>query len=299
MPKKLKKRRTAPKIGFDIKKAKIVITGGSGSLGKKLIKGLLERGAKNIVSLSRNEYFIKQAEIEIDSPFVKFKIGDITDKELMSAILHDTDVVFNAAALKHVSLAEENPREAYRVNVEGLRNVLDASKSVQRFVHISSDKAIGVINYYGATKLFGEHLVKKANHLAPMRSYILVRCPNFFGSGGSVLNLWSWQLKKNNVIRVSDPEMTRYFITLANAAEFILDITLAEKPNVKETHYPLEHTKKFRLGDLAEAFLKVHGNTDSKMKIVGGLSVEKKHEDYIADFPLSPVSELVSLIKHL
>src|SRR3989344_7964571 len=211
---------------MDVKKTRFLITGGSGSLGRNIIKILLKRGAKNIVSLSRDEGLIKEAETNINSPCVTFKIGDISDNQLVPRLLKDVDVFFHTAALKHVSLAEQYPREAYRINVVALLNLLDNSTKIKRFVHISSDKAIGVMNCYGATKLLGEYLVRETNSIYPGNSYIIARCPNFLWSRGSVLDIWMQQLTLNNKINITDPGMTRYFVTLSDAANFIVDLGL-------------------------------------------------------------------------
>jgi len=297
MPKNTKKKKV--KNSIDIKNTKFLVTGGSGSFGRNIIKKLLALGARNILSISRNEDLIKQAETDVGSSFVKFKLGDITDKEFISNIMREVDVVFHTAAIKHVSLAEQNPREAYRSNVLGVLNVLNSSASIKRFVHISSDKAIGVTNCYGATKLLGEYLVRESNDIHRGNIYIVTRCPNLLGSRGSVLDAWTQQLKKNNKIRISDPEMTRYFITLPDAADFIVDIALMDNVDTKEIYYPLKFTKKFRLKDLAEAFLKIKGNKNSSIDIIGASAGEKKHEDYIADVPLCSVKELVSALEKI
>lgn len=284
---------------INLRTDKFIVTGGSGSFGRNIIKELLLRGAKNIVSISRDENLVKQAQLDINSPLVKFKLGDITDKATIQNLMKDADVVFHAAAIKHVSLAEENPREAYRVNILGLLNLLDASSHVKRFVHISSDKAIGVMNCYGATKLLGEYLVNESNNLYNKDTYIVTRCPNLLGSRGSVTDVWTQQLKKNNKIRITDPEMTRYFVTLTDAAKFLVDIGLSGSTKADKKYYPLEFTKKYRLGDLAEAFIKVMGDKNSKIEVTGATPGEKKHEDYISDVSLVSISELVSILKQL
>src|SRR3989338_2601319 len=193
--KKMTKKKTVPRKDntnkIDLKSARFLVTGGSGSFGRNIIKRLLKLGAKNIISISRDEDLIRQAQAEIDSPFVKFKPGDITDKELVNNLMKEIDVIFHAAALKHVSIAEQNPREAYRVNILGLLNLLNSSSLIKRFIHISSDKAIGVINCYGATKLLGEYLVRESNDLYHKKGYLITRCPNLFGSRGSVLDVRS------------------------------------------------------------------------------------------------------------
>lgn len=281
---------------MDIKNTRFLVTGGSGSLGRNTIKLLLEMGATRIISISRDENLIKDAEAEINSKDVQFRLGDISDANLIPRLLKDIDVVFHTAALKHVSLAEQNPREFHKVNVIALLNLLDNSRNVKRFVHISSDKAIGVINCYGATKLLGEYLVRETNKIYKDNKYIIVRCPNFFGSRGSVLDIWKDQLQKRNKIKLTDPDMTRYFITLEDAAKFIIDIALQKNSNTNTIYYPLKYTKKFALLDLAKAFISVFGNKNTKIETTGALPGEKKHEDYIKDVELTPKEKLEKLL---
>lgn len=295
MADKKKQKKNVSGIG----QTRFVVTGGSGSFGRNIIKRLLELGARNIVSISRDENVTREAESEIGSPYVKFKLGDITDKEFIANLMKNADIVFNAAAIKHVSLAEKNPREAYRVNILGLLNLLNASNGIKRFIHISSDKAIGVVNCYGATKLLGEYLVRESNQLYGENKYLVARCPNLFGSRGSVLDVWREQLKNSNTISVNDPEMTRYFISLSDAASFMVNLALDNKCDPNNIYYPLKATKKFKLNDLAKAFLQVHGDKNSKIIVTGASAGEKQHEDYIDDAPLSTVEELAHLIKKL
>lgn len=284
---------------LDIKNNRFLVTGGSGSLGRNIIKLLLEMGASHIISISRDENLLKDAEAEIGSKIVQFKLGDISDSNLIPRLLKDIDVIFHTAALKHVSLAEQNPREFHKVNVTALLNLLDNSINVKRFVHISSDKAIGVINCYGATKLLGEYLVRETNKIYNGNKYIIVRCPNFLGSRGSVLDIWKDQLAKENKIKVTDLGMTRYFITLPDAAKFVIQIALSTNPNTDTIYYPLKDTKKFALKDLAEAFVEVFGNKDSQIEEIGSMPGEKRHEDYIKDVKLTPKAELKKLLKKL
>ena len=264
-----------------------------------IIKILLKRGAKNIVSLSRDEGLIKEAETNINSPCVTFKIGDISDNQLVPRLLKDVDVLFHTAALKHVSLAEQYPREAYRINVVALLNLLDNSTKIKRFVHISSDKAIGVMNCYGATKLLGEYLVRETNSINDGNRYLIVRCPNFLGSRGSVIEVWKNQLELENKIRITDPQMTRYFITLPEAAQFIIKTGLSSNTRKDKIYYPTEHTQKFKLIDLAEAFVEVFGNKKTKLEVVGALPGEKKHEDYIKEVKLVSKASLRKILSNL
>lgn len=283
----------------NIKKTRFLVTGGSGSLGRNIIRLLLEMGAANIISISRDENLIKDAEAEIGSKLVQFKLGDISDSKLVQRLLRDIDVVFHTAALKHVSLAEQNPREFHKVNVTALLNLLDNSMNVKCFIHISSDKAIGVINCYGATKLLGEYLVRETNKIYKGNKYIIIRCPNFLGSRGSVLDVWKSQLEKINKIKVTDLGMTRYFITLSDAAKFIIQTALQKNPNIDTIYYPLKYTKKFSLRDLAEAFVEVFGDKNTRIEEIGSMPGEKKHEDYIEDVGLTSKAQLKKLLSKL
>lgn len=283
----------------NIKKKRFLITGGSGTVGRNIIKVLLGLGAKNIISISRDENLIRQAEVEVGSSPVQFKLGDITDTQLVSRLMPEVDIVFHTAAIKHVSLAEKNPREAHRINIVGLLNLLDNSHHIERFVHVSSDKAIGVINCYGATKLLGEYLVRESNELYKSTKYVIIRCPNILGSRGSVLDVWMQQAKKDFQIHITDPEMTRYFITPAEAAKFIVDVGLSINLETDKIYYPLEQTHKFLLSELSEAFVELLGNDRVKIKITGAMPGEKKHEDYISDVKLSNKAQLIKLLKDL
>lgn len=284
---------------FDITKTRFLITGGTGSLGRNIVKLLLKKGARHISSISRDENLLKDASTEIGSSIVNFKLGDISDPILIPQLLKDADVVFHTAALKHVSLAEQNSREFYKVNVAALLNILNNSANVKRFVHVSSDKAIGVINCYGATKLLGEYLVRETNRIYQGNKYLIIRCPNFLGSRGSVLEVWRAQIKKKNHINLTDPKMTRYFVTLSDASKFIVETALQSNPNTETIYYPSKYTKKFVLGDLAEVFIKMFGNKDTKIISMGAQPGEKIHEDYIEDVKLTTKGELKQILATL
>lgn len=287
------------KTAFDLNKTRFFVTGGSGTLGRNIIKVLVKKGAKHIISISRDENLIKQAELEVGSPIVQFKLGDITDVQLVSRLMQDVDIVFHTAAIKHVSLAEKNPREAHRINVVGLLNLLDNSQKVKRFIHISSDKAIGVINCYGATKLLGEYLAKESNELNKNCRYLIIRCPNILGSRGSVLDIWKQQAFQDKEIKITDPEMTRYFITPEDAARFIVNVGLTENADTSKIYYPLQSTRKFLLKELSEAFVESLNKGKIQIKITGSLPGEKKHEDYIKDVKFTPKPKLKEILRSL
>ena len=283
---------------MNIKSSAVLVTGGSGSLGRHLIRELLLRGTQKIISLSRDEGLIKEAREWIGPRGVQFVIGDISDTKQVARILKGVDVVFHAAALKDVSNAERYPREILKVNILGIINLLDHTDTLKRFIHVSSDKAIGVMNCYGASKLLAEYLVRETNSMFSGK-FINIRCPNFLGSRGSVLDIWRRQVKLRNTIELTDPDMTRFFITLPDAARFIVNIGFRSKVTVDKIYYPLEFTKKFRLGVLGQAFVRVYGNSKTTIRVTGKRQGEKLHEDYVTNVPLVSVSELVKFIKKL
>jgi len=281
-----------------LKNKSILVTGGSGSLGRYLIKELLKYPIKRVVSLSRDECLIKEAQQEISSPKVFFEMGDICDVKRVRKVLTGVDFVYHTAASKHVSLAEKFPREIVRINILGLLNLLENSKNISRFIYASSDKAIGPINCYGASKLLAEYLVRETNSYW-RGSFLNIRFPNFLGSRGSVIELWKKQIAETNTIVVTEPKMTRYYITLWRAAKFFVKTSLIDKPNTSQPYYPKRGVKKFKLGDLAQAFIKVFGNKKTKIKIIGPLPGEKLYEDYLCDTRLATTAELEQDLKEI
>lgn len=283
---------------MNIKNKKILITGGSGSLGRALINELLKRDAGEIISMSRDEGLIKHAEGEITSNKVTFRVGDIKDKETIAKVLRGADIVYHTAAMKHVGLAEKYPREVIATNIFGLLNLLDSSENVSRFINISSDKAIGVVNCYGATKLIQEYLVRETNSLYK-GSFINIRFPNLFDSRGSVIDRWKQEVLKNNTVTITDPNMTRYFILLTDAARTVVETSLLPALDYGKIYFPKTGVKKFRVGDLAEVFVKVFGNEKTKIKEIGAGKWEKIHEEYLPYVHLCKKEELEGILKNL
>ena len=172
---------------------KILITGGTGSLGQSLTKRLLETDVDTIRILSRNESKQVEMESKFDNQRLRFLIGDIRDNERLVTAFEDIDIVFHAAALKHVPVIEYNPFEAIKTNVYGSQNVIDAalSQDVEKVICIGTDKAVSPLNTYGATKLLMEKLFVSANNsLNEERhktSFLALRYGNVVGSSGSVI----------------------------------------------------------------------------------------------------------------
>lgn len=214
---------------FDGKR--ILITGGTGSLGQALTKRLLESDVESIRILSRNENKQVQMEEEFADSRLRFLIGDIRDLPRLTRAFEDIDIVFHAAALKHVPVIEYNPFEAIKTNIMGSQNVIDAalSQNVQIVVCIGTDKAVSPVNTYGATKLLMEKLfVTAMNYFNPKKyrtKFVALRYGNVLGSSGSVVPKFIEQIITNKKITITDPNMTRYSITMNEALDFIVDAT--------------------------------------------------------------------------
>ena len=207
---------------------KILITGGTGSLGQALTKRLLEKDVDTIRIFSRNESSQIQMESKFNDNRLRFLLGDIRDKERLTIAMEDIDIVFHAAALKHVPKIEYNPFEAIKTNVIGSQNVIDAclANNVSKAICVGTDKAVSPLNTYGATKLLMEKLFVTANnYLDPKKHptvFIALRYGNVVGSSGSVIPKFVEMLKTKKKITITDLNMSRFSITMNEALDFIL-----------------------------------------------------------------------------
>ena len=264
---------------FDDKK--ILITGGTGSLGQALTERLLQKNVKTIRILSRNE----SKQIEMESKFnddrLRFFLGDIRDKERLVRATEDIDYVFHAAALKHVPKIEYNPFEAIKTNVIGSQNVIDAclETNVEKAICIGTDKAVSPLNTYGATKLLMEKLFVTANnYLDPKKhptKFIAVRYGNVLGSSGSVVPKFIEQIQNKKKITITDDHMTRFSITMDEALNFILKA--AEQGQGSEIFVP--KIRAYAIFDIKKALTEILG--DYGEEIVGIRPGEKLHETLI------------------
>ncbi|MEX0717023.1 MAG: UDP-N-acetylglucosamine 4,6-dehydratase (inverting) [Planctomycetaceae bacterium] len=208
----------------------ILITGGTGSFGKKLVEVLLkEHSPRRIVVFSRDE--LKQFEMqqvfgESQYPNIRYFIGDVRDRERLYRAFDGIDIVVHAAALKQVPAAEYNPLEAIRTNVLGAANVIDAAidRNVKKVVALSTDKAANPINLYGATKLCSDKLFVSGNSYAGKHGtrFAVVRYGNVVGSRGSVIPFFL-KMRPTGRLPITDPRMTRFWITLDQGVEFVLN----------------------------------------------------------------------------
>lgn len=252
----------------------ILITGGTGSFGKKFTEIVLKKyDVKKLIIFSRGE--LKQAEMKSqfgNNPKLRFFIGDVRDKDRVYRAFDDVDIIVHAAALKRVPECEYNPFEAIKTNVFGAENVINAAidKGVKKVVALSTDKAANPINLYGATKLCSDKLFTAGNAYVGGKDTIfsVVRYGNVMGSRGSVIPFFK-KMKKTGVLPITDPRMTRFWITLEQGVEFVLkalkemrggEIFVPKIPSMKIT-------------DLAKAIA-----PECKQEIVGIRPGEKLHE---------------------
>ena len=257
---------------------KVLITGGTGSLGQALTKRILNSDVEQIRILSRNEFKQISMETKLPDERLRFLIGDVRDKDRLIRAFDDVDIVFHAAALKHVPKVEYNPFEAIKTNVQGSQNVIDAclENDVQRAICIGTDKAVSPLNTYGATKLLMEKLFITAKRYSNPKKhptkFFAVRYGNVFGSSGSVIPKFIEQINNNKKITITDPTMTRFSITMNQALDFILKAT--QKGHGAEVFIP-----KLKAYSLQQIYDILSNLTNAKdHEIIGMRTGEKQHE---------------------
>jgi UDP-N-acetylglucosamine 4,6-dehydratase len=259
----------------------VLVTGGTGSFGKKFTEIMLrDYHPAKLIIFSRDE--LKQHEMRQvypdtgDSP-MRYFIGDVRDKGRLNRALHGVDIVVHAAALKQVPACEYNPFEAVQTNIMGAKNVIDAAidQGVKKVMAISTDKAVNPINLYGATKLCAEKLFVQGNSYSGEGGprFSCARYGNVVGSRGSVVPLFSEQ-RKNGVITVTNPEMTRFWITLEQGVKLV--IRCIELMHGGEIFVP--KIPSMSMMDLAKAIA-----SDCQIEYIGIRPGEKLHEVLISE----------------
>lgn len=259
----------------------ILITGGTGSLGKKLVQIILsEYSPERLIIFSRDE--LKQFEMAQkwspnQYPCLRYMIGDVRDKERLRMAFNQVDYVIHAAALKHVPKGEYDPEEFIKTNVLGAMNVIDAAleNNVKKVVALSTDKACNPINLYGASKLCSDKLFTAANVYAGYREtrFLVVRYGNVLGSRGSVVPFFKERVQ-TGILPITDEEMTRFWVTLGQAAHFVLESLAKSKGG--EIFVP--RIPSMKIIDLAKAI-----GPECKIEIVGIRPGEKIHEILISE----------------
>jgi UDP-N-acetylglucosamine 4,6-dehydratase len=269
------------KIKQLFKNKNVAVTGGLGSIGFEIVKELLEYEVCSVTVVDNRETELAYGMYNSSDERLKFHFCDIRDRSRIFGILKDVNVVFHAAALKHVTVCEFNPFEAVKTNVIGTQNVIEAClrDGVEKMILISTDKAVNPTNVMGATKLLAERLVSAVCNRRndSTAKFGVVRFGNVLHSRGSVLEIWNQQLREDKKITITDPGMTRFFMDVSQCVYLIFEATryaeggetfILKMPSVK-------------IGALAEVYLKLRDHPKDDLVLIGKRPGEKIHEELV------------------
>lgn len=260
-----------------IKDKTILVTGGTGSFGRRFVQVALQQDVKKIIVFSRDELKQYEMQHEFKDSRLRFFIGDVRDQERLQRAFDGVDIVIHAAAMKHVGACEYNPFEAVKTNIYGAQNIVEAAidRAVQKVIALSTDKAAAPINLYGATKLASDKLFIAANSYVGKKEtrFSVVRYGNVVGSRGSVIPFFR-RLRESGRLPITDERMTRFWITLDQGVQFVLN-SLARMQG-GEIFIP--KIPSMRITDLAKAIA-----PECEIDIVGIRPGEKLHEVMITE----------------
>ena len=252
----------------EFKGKKILVTGGTGSIGTALVKQIVKYKPSAIRILSNDENSIFELKrIVGDNPVFTFMVGDIRDRDRMNLAIRNIDIVFHTAAMKHIDICEQNPFDAVKTNVIGTSNLLEAAimENISKFIFISTDKATNPTSTLGASKLLAERLTLNASAYRGTGKTIfsIVRFGNVIGSRGSVFQIFLHQIKTESPITVTDSRMTRFIMSISQAASLILKVTvIANDGEIFILKMP-----SVRIVDLAKSMLNICGKRFLMVKI--------------------------------
>lgn len=268
----------------------ILVSGAAGSIGRELVFQLLDLGAKAVRALDNNETGLFHLEQKLSSDRLRVFIGDIRDYKRLNLALENVDIVFHAAALKHVPLCEKNPFEAAKTNIIGTQNLIDAAlaHNVNKFITISTDKAINPTNVMGATKLVAERLTIAANLFKGLKdiSFSTVRFGNVLGSRGSVMPVTIKQIQNKKPVTITDPNMTRFIMSIKEAVELVIEAASLAKGGeifILEMH-------SVNMGIFIETVIEVAASIfnysveEIETKIIGRREGEKNFEELLSSY---------------
>lgn len=269
----------------------LLITGGTGSFGNAVLKRFLYTDIGEIRIFSRDEKKQDDMRKELKSDKVKFFIGDVRDYNSIAAAMHGVDYVFHAAALKQVPSCEFFPMEAVKTNVIGTENVLNAAiaHGVKKVICLSTDKAVYPINAMGISKAMMEKvMVAKSRTVSPEKTIICgTRYGNVMCSRGSVIPLFIQQIKKGESLTVTDPNMTRFLMSLENAVELVLFAF----ENANQGDIFVQKAPASTIGDLAQAVKEIF-NADNEIRIIGTRHGEKLYETLLTREEMAQAEDL-------
>jgi len=214
------------------KSRSILVTGGTGSIGSELVRRLLryDPAVVRVFGNDENAQFELEQELKDHASCLRFLVGDVRDKERLKRATENIEIVFHAAALKHVPLCEYNPFEAIKTNVIGTQNLLEVAidENVEKVITISTDKAVNPANVMGATKLLAERLTIAANYYRGVKKTVFscVRFGNVLASRGSVVQLFEKQIQNGGPVTLTDPQMVRFVMSMDKAVDLVLKAAL-------------------------------------------------------------------------
>lgn len=259
----------------------LMITGGTGSFGHTVLKRFLNTEVKEIRIFSRDEKKQEDMRLALNNDKVKFYLGDVRNYESISEAMMGVDYVFHAAALKQVPSCEFYPMEAVRTNVLGTENVLNAgiAHKVKRIIVLSTDKAVYPVNAMGISKAMAEKIViAKSRVLNPEETIICAtRYGNVMASRGSVIPLFINQIKKHEDITITDPEMTRFLMSLEDSVDLVVHAFEYARPG----DIFVQKAPASTIRDLGQAMLELFNSTN-KMKLIGTRHGEKLYETLVS-----------------
>lgn len=257
----------------------ILVTGGTGSIGLGLIKQLIKCKPKHIRIFSNDENSIVEIkELIGDDKMFQFMVGDVRDKDRLRLAIRNVDIVFHAAAMKHIDICEQNPFDAVKTNVVGTSNILEVAiiENVSKFIFISTDKATNPTSTLGGSKLLAERLTSDASSYVGTgkTKFAIVRFGNVIGSRGSVFQIFQKQIVNGKPLTITDARMTRFIMSISEAAQMILKVT----HKAKDGEIFILKMPSVRIEDLAVGMLKVFKKRFAKSSISSKIKISKSRE---------------------
>jgi FlaA1/EpsC-like NDP-sugar epimerase len=278
------------RLSNDLDGKTVIITGAAGSIGSGIARELTKYNVKHLILLDQAEspLYDLQQELKIDNLdfHIQFRIGDIRNKETINKLFNEFNpqIIFHAAAYKHVPLMEENPYEAISTNIIGTKNLTECAiqYKLEKFIFISTDKAVNPTNIMGASKRIAEMIVQEKNNNG-ITKFITTRFGNVLGSNGSVIPLFQRQIAQGGPVTLTDERITRFFMTIPEACQLVLEaFSMGNGGEI----YVFDMGESVRIIDLARKMILLHGlepDKDIEIKITGLRPGEKLYEELLAD----------------
>ena len=280
---------------------RILVTGGTGSIGSVIVKSLLQMKPEVVRILSRDETRQYEMQHEVGARAdMRYLIGDIRDEQRLKRAMEGVDVVFHAAALKHVPGCEYNPFEAVCTNVQGTQNVINAAldAKVKKVIAISTDKAVNPVNVMGATKLLAEKLIVTANNWIRDVRFCCVRFGNVLGTRGSIVPTFAKQIEQGGPVTITDPKMTRFMMTIEDAIALCLEAgEMCKGGEIFTLKMP-----SLLVSDLVEVLVETlaprYGHDPELIvrQLIGARPGEKKDEELLSEDEATRVDELERML---